>query len=90
MTLQFLGSDEMTFCITCSDAADPMRVESLDREHWIARCVDAGGHRSDVVFDLVPDVRVGQDVLVHEGVVLALLRGVTRLAPASGTTSRRP
>lgn len=86
MTLRLLGGDEMTFCITCSDPADPMRVEAVDRERWIARCVDAGGHRSDVMFDLVPEMRVGQEVLVHAGVALAL----THPAPSSGTTWRRP
>jgi hydrogenase maturation factor len=81
MPLRLFGSEEMTFCITCSDAADPMRVESIDRERWIARCVDVGGHHSDVMFDLVPDVRVGQEVLVHAGVALALSSAAHPRAP---------
>lgn len=65
--------EEMTFCITCSDAADPMRVETVDRDGTVGRCIDAAGHHIDVLFDLVPGVQVGREVLVHAGVALALL-----------------
>jgi hydrogenase maturation factor len=65
--------DGMTFCITCSDAADPMRVEAIDPANAIGRCIDAAGHRSNVLLDLVPDASVGVEVLVHAGVALCML-----------------
>ena len=66
-------ADDMTFCITCSDAAESMRVESVQRDAAIGTCVDVLGHRSDVFLELVSDVSVGADVLVHAGVALLKL-----------------
>jgi hydrogenase maturation factor len=65
--------DDMTFCITCSDAAEPMRVESIRHDGSLGTCVDVLGHRSDVFLELVSDVAVGTDVLVHAGVALLKL-----------------
>ena len=66
-------AEDMTFCITCSDAAESMRVESIQPDGSIATCLDVLGHRSDVMIGLVPDVSVGTDVLVHAGVALLVL-----------------
>jgi hypothetical protein len=58
-------------CITCSDAADRMRVVSVDAESAIATCVDGAARRSEVMLALTPGVKPGDDVLVHAGVALS-------------------
>jgi hydrogenase maturation factor len=63
----------MTFCITCSDAAEPMHVEAIAGNGATATCVDGAGHRSEVMLDLVPGTGVGADVLVHAGVALLVV-----------------
>ena len=60
-------------CITCSDEGVPMRVETLIAETGLAACVDAAGRRTDVLTDLVPDVRPGDQLLVHAGTALLRL-----------------
>ena len=72
---------DMPLCITCSDAADPMRVASIEPSSPIGKCIDVAGHRSDVMLDLVPDAVVGDEVLVHAGVALCV---VPRRAPTEG------
>ena len=67
-------------CITCSDAADTMRVMDIQPGGEIAVCVDESGRRSDVLLGLVPDVRVGANVLVHAGVALSVIESL-REAP---------
>lgn len=67
--------DDMTFCITCSDAAESMRVAAIQPDGALGTCVDLLGHRSDVFLGLVSDVEVGADVLVHAGVALLKLPG---------------
>ena len=52
-------------CITCSDAAVPLRVVDV-RADSIAICDDG----SEVMLDLVGSVEVGDVVLVHAGVAL--------------------
>jgi len=65
--------DDMTFCITCSDAAESMRVASIQADGSIGTCLDLLGHRSDVFLGLISDVEVGAEVLVHAGVALLKL-----------------
>jgi hydrogenase maturation factor len=64
--------EDSAHCITCSDAADRMRVISIDADGSIAICVDDAGRRSEVMLALTPDARPGADVLVHAGVALTL------------------
>jgi hydrogenase maturation factor len=71
----------MTFCITCSDAAESLRVEAIAEGGAVGTCVDSLGHRSEVLLGLVPDAVVGRDVLVHAGV--ALLVHATAASEAS-------
>jgi len=68
-------------CITCSDEGVPMRVETLSAESGLAVCMDDDGRRSDVLTDLVPDVRPGDQLLVHAGTALLRLESSTE-APA--------
>jgi hydrogenase maturation factor len=56
-------------CITCSDQAVAMVVESVDAG-GLATCVDADGRREEVDLTLV-DARPGQTVLVHAGTAIA-------------------
>ncbi len=58
-------------CITCSDAATPMRVRRLDAASGLAECVDAGGAASEVDLALLDGVGDGDTVLVHAGVAIA-------------------
>ena len=67
-----LRCDAEGTCITCSDVAVPMRVESVAGD--IAVCVDESGARSEVMLGLVSDVRPGVRVLVHAGVALLIDR----------------
>jgi len=60
-------------CITCSDAAVPMRVRRLDAASGLAQCVGDDGEASEVDLALV-SAGEGDTVLVHAGVALALDR----------------
>ena len=68
-------------CITCSDEGVPMRVETLNAETGLAVCVDGDGRRTEVLTDLVSDVRSGDQLLVHAGTALLRLESSTE-APA--------
>jgi len=68
-------------CITCSDEGVPMRVETSNAEAGLAVCVDGDGRRTDVLTALVPDVRPGDQLLVHAGTALLRLDSSTE-APA--------
>ena len=59
-------------CITCSDAAEAMRVVSVDDERGLALCEDGAGVRHTVEIGLV-DAGPGDGVLVHAAVALAVL-----------------
>ncbi len=59
-------------CITCSDAATPMRVVEPGRA-GLARCTDAEGRESEIEVALVDDVVRGDLLLVHAGVAIARL-----------------
>jgi hydrogenase maturation factor len=63
----------MTFCITCSDAAEELRIQAIDADGATGMCVDALGHRSEILLGLVPEARVGEQVLVHGGVALLVV-----------------
>jgi hydrogenase maturation factor len=73
--------DDMTFCITCSDAAESMRLESIAPDGAVGVCTDALGHRSDVLLGLVPNAPVGVEVLVHAGVALLVVPPASEAAP---------
>ena len=56
-------------CITCSDEGVPMRVIEA-QPGALAVCAGEDGTRSEVMTDLIGDVRPGDRVLVHAGVAL--------------------
>jgi hydrogenase maturation factor len=58
-------------CITCSDAAVPMRVRRVDRASGLAECVGDDGVAGEVDLTLVDGAGEGDTVLVHAGVALA-------------------
>jgi hydrogenase maturation factor len=59
-------------CLTCSDAAEPMRVVVVDETRGLALCEDADGARSSVETALVAPVLPGDRLLVHAGTALAV------------------
>lgn len=56
-------------CTTCGDVAVPVRVLVLSDRN--AQVEDRLGQRAEVATDFVPEVRVGDIVLVHMGVAIA-------------------
>ncbi len=66
-------SDEHS-CATCSDRADAVRIVALDGADASVEFED--GSRSTVAVDLIPGIRVGDRVLVHQGVAIAPAMGV--------------
>jgi hydrogenase maturation factor len=64
-----MSCDPHDVCITCSDQAVPMLVETVDGG-GLATCVDGEGHREEVDVTLV-DADVGATVLVHAGTAIA-------------------
>ena len=56
-------------CVTCSDEGVPMRVVEV-RDGHLALCDDG----SEVMTDLVAPVAPGDELLVHAGVALTVLR----------------
>jgi hydrogenase maturation factor len=61
-------------CITCSDEGVPMSVVALDDERGMALCIDDEGARHTVEVALVAPVVLGESVLVHAAVALAVLQ----------------
>lgn len=57
-------------CATCADRADEATLVSLDGSD--ARVALADGTRLSAAVDLVPGVRVGDRVLVHQGVAIMM------------------
>jgi hydrogenase maturation factor len=57
-------------CITCADAAEPMRVIEVEAGAALASCEDGGGRRRTVDIGILADVRPGDAVLVHAGTAL--------------------
>lgn len=64
-------------CITCGDEATAMRVLRLDGERGLALCEDDEGSHATVETALIPEVTVGDALLVHAGAALARLPGET-------------
>jgi hydrogenase assembly chaperone HypC/HupF len=60
-------------CITCGDAAAPLRVLRADDERCLALCVDGGGSTQTVQTELVGPVAVGETLLVHAGTAISTL-----------------
>ena len=58
-------------CITCGDAAVPMRVLQVDRERSLALCSDPAGEHASVETTLVEPIVQGDLLLVHAGTALA-------------------
>jgi hydrogenase maturation factor len=56
-------------CVTCSDEGVPLRVVEV-RDGQLALCDDG----SEVMTELVAAVKPGDELLVHAGVALAVLR----------------
>jgi hydrogenase expression/formation protein HypC len=64
-------------CVTCSDEGVPMRVVEV-RDGALALCEDG----SEVMTDLVADVKAGDVLLCHAGVALQqLTANAERLRP---------
>jgi hydrogenase maturation factor len=59
-------------CITCSDEGLPMRVLRTPRADGIAICEDESGVEQEVAVDLLETVAVGDEILVHAGVAIAM------------------
>jgi hydrogenase maturation factor len=59
-------------CITCSDEGLPMRVAELPGTDGIAICVDEAGADQEVAVDLLGELAVGDQILVHAGVAIAM------------------
>jgi len=66
------GSDH---CITCGDDGVPMLVVEVDGERGLAVCADESGALTSVETALVEPVAVGDEVLVHAAVAIAVLDG---------------
>lgn len=64
--------DDHGHCITCGDEALPARVLHVDDLGWTAQ-VELQGQTTEIDISLVDDVQVGQVVLAHGGVALAVL-----------------
>jgi hydrogenase expression/formation protein HypC len=59
-------------CVTCSDEAIAMTIVKLDPRRGLALCADDDGARQAVETALVDPVEIGETVLVHAGVAIAL------------------
>ncbi len=62
-------------CITCGDEAVPLRVLKLDDDRGLALCENDEGARETVEIALVPEVSLGDRLLVHAGTAIARLEG---------------
>ena len=61
-------------CITCGDEAVPLRVLKLDDDRGLALCENDEGARETVETALVPEVSLGDRLLVHAGTAIARLQ----------------
>ena len=62
--------DGSTHCITCSDAVELLKLDSMSADGELGTCVDGHGNRSEVLLALVPNAEPGTWLLVHAGVAL--------------------
>lgn len=60
-------------CITCGDEAVPLTVLKLDDTRGLALCENDEGARETVEIALVPEVSLGDRLLVHAGTAIARL-----------------
>jgi hypothetical protein len=58
-------------CITCGDAAVPMRVLRIDADRGLALCADGDGAHHTVEIALVSPVGIDDELLVHAGTAIA-------------------
>jgi hydrogenase maturation factor len=76
-------------CITCSDEGLPMRVVELRRADGVAICSDEAGVAQEVAVDLLQPLALGDEILVHAGVAIAMAcspdYGDAALAAPAGT-----
>ena len=66
-----MSTPDACTCVTCSDAALPMRVRAVDLARGLALCEGEQGVRSSVETALVEHVAVGDVLLVHAGTAIA-------------------
>ena len=59
-------------CITCGDEGIPMRIGEL-LDDGTATCVDDSGQLTTVSIELLEEVAVGDEILVHAGFAIAHL-----------------
>ncbi len=57
-------------CATCGDVAVPARVLQLQGD--VARVIDRVGNVAEIATDFVPEVRLGDIVMVHLGVAIGI------------------
>jgi hydrogenase maturation factor len=62
-------------CITCGDEGTPMRVIELC--DGSAVCADEDRGRHSIAIDFVEPVVIGDELLVHAGVAIRHLGGIT-------------
>ena len=62
---------ETGHCVTCADAAVPMRVLRVDAARELALCEERGGAHRTVDLGLLGEGTVGETLLVHAGVAIA-------------------
>jgi hydrogenase maturation factor len=72
MTDHFGACEVTDGCITCGDVA--LRLTVLELRGADALCRDEDGRTELVATELVPDLAVGDQVLVHAGVALERLQ----------------
>lgn len=65
------GCEADSGCITCGDAAVPLRIVLIDAGRGLALCEDDAGRRETVETALVEPVAVGDELLVHAGTAIA-------------------
>ena len=58
-------------CVTCADSADKCVIISLDGNDAAVKLED--GEIITVAIDLIPNARVGDSLLVHQGIAIAPL-----------------
>ena len=62
-------STEQHHCSVCSDAADRVIIVEIDHPDAIAQ--RSTGEQISIAIDLVPDLKIGDTVLVHQGTAIA-------------------
>lgn len=63
---------DLTHCITCSDALELVRLDTISDDHAVGICADVKGNRSEILLELVPDASVGSWLLAHAGVAMLI------------------